>query len=114
MLWLEIWMYISLVNIEQIPAVSKHHFLPENDWLIIYSLTSRSRIFHLYGDVDHHCRWRAKNLRLCSAPRAFEQGGIFIAPHLLWDGASVFPVSSERPPHLVASYDAQGGVEDLF
>jgi hypothetical protein len=43
----------------------------------------------------HHCRWRAKNLGLCSALRAFEQGGIFIVPHLLWHGTSVFLVSSE-------------------
>jgi hypothetical protein len=35
-------------------------------------------------------------------------------PHLLWHRASVFPVSSEGPPHLVASYDIQGDVEDLF
>jgi hypothetical protein len=55
-----------------------------------------------------------QNLGLCSALRAFEQGGIFIVPHLLWHGASVFPVSSEGLPHLVASYDTQGGVEDLF
>ena len=44
----------------------------------------------------------------------FEQGGTFIVPHLLWHGASVFPVSSEGPPHLVASYDTRGDVEDLF
>jgi hypothetical protein len=35
-------------------------------------------------------------------------------PHLLWQGNSVFPVSSEGPPHSVASYDTRGGVEDLF
>jgi hypothetical protein len=28
--------------------------------------------------------------------------------------ASVFLVSSEGPPHLVASYDTQGGAEELF
>jgi hypothetical protein len=28
--------------------------------------------------------------------------------HLLWHGASVFPVSSKGPSHLVASYDTQG------
>jgi hypothetical protein len=43
-----------------------------------------------------------QNLSLCSALRAFEQGGIFIVPHLLWHGTSVFPVSSEGPPQLVA------------
>jgi hypothetical protein len=41
----------------------------------------------------------------CSSLRAFEQGGIFIVPHLLRNGTSVFLVSSEGPPHSVASYD---------
>jgi hypothetical protein len=82
------------------------------DWLFTV-FTSRSRIFHLYGDVTIAGEG-LQNLGLCSALRAFEQGGIFIVPHLLWHGASVFPVSSEGPPHLVASYDTQGGVEDLF
>ena len=45
---------------------------------------------------------------------AFEQGGIFIVPHQLRHGASVFPVSSEGPPHSVAFYDTLGDVEDLF
>jgi hypothetical protein len=35
---------------------------------------------------------------------AFEQGGIFLVPHLLRHEASVFLVSSEGPPHPVASY----------
>jgi hypothetical protein len=48
------------------------------------------------------------------ALRAFEQGGIFIVPHLLWYGTSVFLVSSEGPPHSVASYDTHGDAEDLF
>jgi hypothetical protein len=46
--------------------------------------------------------------------RAFEEGGIFIVPHLLWHGTSVFLVSSEGLPHSVASYDTQEDVEDLF
>jgi hypothetical protein len=83
------------------------------DWLIIYSFTSRSRIFHLYGDVTNAGEG-LQNLGLYSALRAFEQGGIFIVPHPLWHGTSVFPVSSEGPPHLVASYDTRGDVEDLF
>jgi hypothetical protein len=62
----------------------------------------------------HHCREGLQNLSLCSALRAFEQGGIFIVPHLLWHGASIFPVSSEGPPHLVAFYDTRGDAEDLF
>jgi hypothetical protein len=49
-----------------------------------------------------------QNLGLCSARRALEHGGIFLVPHLLWHGASVFPVSSEGPPHPVAFYDTQG------
>jgi hypothetical protein len=62
----------------------------------------------------HHCRWRAAKFRPMLGAQAFEQGGIFIVPHLLWHGASVVPVSSEGPPHSVASYDTRGDVEDLF
>jgi hypothetical protein len=40
---------------------------------------------------------RAANLGLCSALRAFEQGGVFIVRRLLRHGASVYTVSSERP-----------------
>jgi hypothetical protein len=50
--------------------------------LIIYSFTSRSRIFHLYGDVTIAGEG-LQNLGLCSALRAFEQGGIFIVLHQL-------------------------------
>jgi hypothetical protein len=55
----------------------------------------------------HHCRWRAAKCSLCSALRAFEQEGIFIVPHLLWHGPSVFPVSSEGPSHSIASSDTR-------
>jgi hypothetical protein len=81
--------------------------LPDIDWLIIYSFTSRSRIFHLYGDITITGEG-LQNLGLCSALRSFEQGGIFIVPHLSWHGTSVFPVSSKGPPHSVASYDTRG------
>jgi hypothetical protein len=47
------------------------------DWLIIYCFTYRSRIFHSYGDVTITGEG-LKNLGLCLALRAFEQGGIFI------------------------------------
>jgi hypothetical protein len=40
--------------------------------------------------------------------------GIYIIPHLLWLGVSIFQVLSAELPHLVASYDTQGDVEDLF
>jgi hypothetical protein len=101
-------------------SFSAYHFFVEGpssmvDWLIIYDFTSRSRIhvFHLYGDVTNAGEG-LQHLGLCSALRAFEQGGIFIVPHLLWHGTSVFPVSSKGPPHLVASYDTWGDVENLF
>jgi hypothetical protein len=83
------------------------------DWLIICGFTSCSRIFHLYGDVTIAGEG-LQNLGLCSALRAFEQGGIFIVPHLLWHRTSVFPVSSEGTPHSIASYDSQEDADDLF
>jgi hypothetical protein len=81
--------------------------------MVLYCFTSRSRIFHLYGDVTITGEG-LQNFRLCSALRAFKQGGIFIVPHILWQATSVFLVSSEGPPHLVASYDTHGDAEDLF
>jgi hypothetical protein len=95
-----------------IPSKSTHYHRI-SCWLVVYCFTSRSRIFHLYGDVNITGEG-LQNLGLCSALRAFEQGGIFIVPHLLRHGASVFPVSSEGPSHSVASYDTQGDVENLF
>ena len=61
----------------------------ETIYLIIYCFTSRSRIFYLYGDVTITGEG-LQNLGLCSALRAFEQGGIYIVPHLLWHGAPWF------------------------
>ena len=105
--------------------------------LIIYGFAFRSRMFHLYGDVTI-ANGGLQNLGLCSALSAFEQGGIFIMPCLLWHGTSVFPVSSEGSapfscflwhtwrcgqsiltrilmgPHSIASYDTQGGAKNLF
>jgi hypothetical protein len=43
------------------------------DWLIIYGFTSRSRIFHLYGDITITGEG-LQNLGLCSALRAFWAG----------------------------------------
>jgi hypothetical protein len=60
-----------------------------NYWLIIYYFTSPLPV---------------KGCKI----RALEQGRIFIVPHLLWHGASVFPVSSDEPLHSVASYNTQG------
>jgi hypothetical protein len=50
--------------------------------LIIYGFTSRSRIFHLYGDVTIAGEG-LQNLGVCLALRAFDKEGIFIVPHLL-------------------------------
>jgi hypothetical protein len=54
------------------------------DWLIDYCFTSRSRIFHLITGEG------LQNVRLCSALRAFDQGGIFIVSQLLWYGGHSF------------------------
>jgi hypothetical protein len=50
--------------------------------LLFDCFTSRLRMFHLYGDVTIADEG-LQNLGLCSALSAFEQGGIFIVPHLL-------------------------------
>jgi hypothetical protein len=65
-------MQLTLINVRQILI----------DRLIIYGFTSLSRIFHLYGDVTITGEG-LQNLGLCLALRTFEQGGIFIVPHLL-------------------------------
>jgi hypothetical protein len=51
-------------------------------YIVIYSFTSRSRIFHLHVDVTIAAEGLL-NLGLFLALRVFEQGGIFIVPHLL-------------------------------
>jgi hypothetical protein len=69
-------------------------------------------MFHLYGDVTIADEG-LQNLGLCSALKAFEQGGIFVVRQLLWNGTSLFLVSPEVPPHSVASYDMHEDAEDL-
>jgi hypothetical protein len=69
--------------------------------------STRFKILHYTGE------W-LQNLGLCLALRAFEQGGIFIVPYLLWHRTSGFPVSSDGPPHIVASYGTRADVEELF
>jgi hypothetical protein len=59
--------------------------------------------FHLYGDVTIAGEG-VQNSGLCSALRAFEQGEIFIVPHLLW----LFRF------HSVASYDTHRDTVDPF
>jgi hypothetical protein len=69
------------------------------DWLIDNSSTSRTEIFKSICR-RHHCQWRAAKF----SPRLDAQSlwavWIFIVPHLLSHGTSIFPVSSERPPIL--------------
>jgi hypothetical protein len=72
------------INFE-FPMVSILHW---NVCLFVYSRLSNFSA--ITGD-------RAANLGLCSALWAFEQGWIFIVPHLLRHGTSVYTVSSERP-----------------
>jgi hypothetical protein len=94
--------------------LKRHRIFNKLHRLIDYGFTPRSRIFHLYGDVTIAGEG-LQNLGLCSALRTFSRaGGIFIVRHLLWHETSVFPVSYEGPPHLVASYDTWGDVEDQF
>jgi hypothetical protein len=70
-----------------------------NDGICPYNFSFGSRIFHIHVYEDVIVTGEGlQNLGLCSALRAFEQGGIFIVPYLLWHGASVFPVSSEDRP----------------
>jgi hypothetical protein len=66
-----------------------------------------------YGDVNIADE-ELQNSGLCSALRAFKQGGIFIVAHLPSHRALVLLVSSEGPPHSVAFYDTQKDAEDLF
>jgi hypothetical protein len=81
------------------------------DWLfIVLRPTQEYFTSALYGDVTVTGEG-LQTLGPCSALKVFEQGEIFIVPHLLWYGASVFQVSSEGPPHSVPSYDTQWGVE---
>jgi hypothetical protein len=69
------------------------------DYLLFYV---RSRIFHIYICT---CIWRRnglQNLDLCSALRSFEQGGIFIVPHLLfffWSHPKGRPIQSPLTTH---------------
>jgi hypothetical protein len=51
----------------------------DDNCLFVCCFTSRSRIFHLYGDVNIISEG-LQNLGLCSAFRAIEKEGIFIVP----------------------------------
>jgi hypothetical protein len=60
-----------------------HFFHDQNNFKVNIDLTSHSRMFYLYGDITIASEG-LQNLGLISlALRAFEQGRIFIVPHLL-------------------------------
>ena len=62
------------------------------------------RITHI--QVRHQWRLKAVEFKpLLGAYKTFVPKGIFIVSHLIWQRTSVFAVSSEEPPHLVASND---------
>ena len=77
------------------------------DWL--FTVLHPSQEYFTYMETSPAVEG-LQNLGLCLALRTFEQRGIFIVPHLLWHGVSVFPVSSEG----LAFYETLGDVEDLF
>jgi hypothetical protein len=112
---------------QQYTSLQKATHTCEFDYLTVHKMcrwtvackaecTFRSR-FLWYGDVTIACAG-LQTLDVCSALGAFEQEGIYIVLYLLWYGDSVFPVSSEEPSHVIASYDLQGyhliASEDLF
>jgi hypothetical protein len=109
-----ILLFFQIARIYEWPITQTLNWVPSLliDWLFTI-LNPTQEFFWLYGDVTIAGEG-LQNLGLCLVLRAFEQGGIFIVPHTLWHGTLVFPVSSEGPPHLVASYNTRGDVEDLF
>jgi hypothetical protein len=62
----------------------------------------------------HHCQWRAAKFRPMLGAQGLWAGRDLYRATPAVTRDSVFPVSSEGPPHLVASYDTRGDVEDLF
>jgi hypothetical protein len=96
--------------------------------LNVISLVSINFIKHKKKDIQFYIllpySLKILNLHICASSQwfsiisnqvyilcesnTFGQGGIFIVPHMLWHGTSVFPASSEGPPHLVASYNSWG------
>ena len=76
----------------------------------LYSLRSWQSLHGLvWGREDQQtlAMKDCKHLDLCSAHTPFEQGGVFIVPHLLSHGTSVSVVSSNEPHLSVPSYVLQ-------
>jgi hypothetical protein len=60
-----------------------------SDAILYNDMTNWLHVFILLPAQEYFTEG-LQNVGLCSVLRAFEQGGIFIVPHLLWHGASVF------------------------
>jgi hypothetical protein len=84
---------LHLFNEDQSPDVQniKHRSVTLNginlDWLFTVLLSAQE--FFTYMETSP-LPVKGCKICLCSALRASEQGGIFILPHLLWHGTSVF------------------------
>lgn len=52
--------------------------------------------------------WFIQGCQTPLALTAFQQGGVFIMPYLLWHRTSGYKVSSKGPPHWVALYNKKG------
>jgi hypothetical protein len=113
-------------------------FVDDYDWLIIYCFTSRSRIFHLYGDVtitgeglqnlglDDRRSGPLSRKRSLSCHTCCDTGRRFfrshskdrpiqspLTTHKGWCGGSIL-TRILTGPRSVVFYDTQGDVEDLF
>jgi hypothetical protein len=67
---------------------------PLQRWFVCLFISTQA-IFQLSGGC-HHCRWQGCKFRPMLGAQGFEQGGIFIVPHLLRHGTLVYTVLCER------------------
>jgi hypothetical protein len=95
------WLYVLLKNISL-----TWRLIDLTDWLFIVLRPAQEFFTYNY-------RWRAKFWPMLGSQGLWGGRGLYrVTPAVT--RASVFPVSSEGPPHSVASYDTRGDVEDLF
>ena len=77
-------------------------------FFFVFCLMSHSRKFSIHGEERHFCGKGLQNFVGCPAFTIFDQGGIFIVPHMYSNGASSFMLSFEGLPLLDALYIKQG------
>jgi hypothetical protein len=86
-----------------------------NDWLIDWLCTVLHPAQEFFTDMETSPLpvkgYYIELYALRSGPLCRE-GSFFAIPTVTWDLS--FPISFEGLPHLVASYDTRGDVEDLF